>query len=120
VSNAREQLALRNTLHQALGYTDLRDIYWPAVLTAATPAIERGWTGDELARWCIADLGDDVDNPGALIVSTIRDLAKTDPPRDITPQPTHITAIHEANAAAIKASAHVDHAAWVAKIKAQR
>jgi hypothetical protein len=120
LSNAREQLALRNVLHQALTYDELRTIHWPTVINASRPATERGWTGQELARWCIADLGDDVDNPGALIVSTIRALAKTDPPRDLTPQPTHITAIHEANAAAAKASAHVDHAGWVAKIKAQR
>ena len=121
MSNAREQLALRNTLHAALTYTEIRDIRWHTLITEARPAIERGWTGDEIARWCIADIGGNPpDNVGAVMLTTIRRLANTDPPRDTTPSPTPCTSIQAQRAEAIAASANVDHAAWAARIKAQR
>lgn len=119
MSNAREQIALRNTLGSHLPYHELRDIHWPTVLTAATPAIERGWTGDELARWCIGDLSENVDNVGALIVATLRQLGQQDPPRDTTPTPVNVSEIRAQRAAAASASRNVDHAAWVRHIKAQ-
>lgn len=112
-SNARELVALRNELQTSLPADLVLAINWRAVVDAAAAALARGWTGHELARWAIADLsGDPADNPGAVIVTTLRDLGRVDPPRESTPQPpTYVRppaprpADHAAGAAAVRAAA---------------
>ena len=120
MSNARETIALRAHLLTYLRHDEIRDINWHTVTTTADPAITRGWTGRELADWCASELGPGADNPGALIVTTLRALADIDPPRDTTPQPTHINDIRAAQAAAIQAARNVDHKAWAQRIRQLR
>jgi hypothetical protein len=88
LTNAREQLAMRNRLQNWLKPEEIRDIHWPPLLNASADAIARGWTGDELARWIIGDLaGNPPENIGAVAMATIRQLASQDPDRDTTPTP---------------------------------
>lgn len=84
---AHELVAMRNRIQNLLNPNELRAIHWGTLTTAAEPALKRGWTGDELARWAIAELGEQTTNPGASIVATLRHLADTNPPRDTTPTP---------------------------------
>lgn len=86
MTDAREKLMLRHTLHKHLPPAELRAINWTAVTDAATDAIAQGWEGDDLARWVIGDLGPDADNPGAVIVTSLRWLGQQPPPGH-TPQP---------------------------------
>lgn len=86
-SNARELVALRSTLNDSLTLPEIRSINWATVAKAAAPAIARGWTGDELARWALGDLGERTDSVGAVIVSVLRDLATVAPHREATPEP---------------------------------
>jgi hypothetical protein len=118
VSNAREQIALRNALHEALTYAEIREVRWHTVIATAIPAIERGWTGNELARWALGDIGPDTDNVGASIVTTLKQLGEHEPPRDITPTPQPMSHIQQTRAQAIAASSNVDHTAWANRIRA--
>lgn len=91
---ARELLAMRNELHTGLPIDVITATNWRTVTDAAAPAIARGWTGHELARWVIADqAGTPADNPGALIVTTLRDLATVTPPRDTTSAPPPVAQV---------------------------
>ena len=87
MSNAREQLTLRNRLQTWLEPHEVRQLQWQPLMNAAADALTRGWTGDELARWCIADIGPNTDNIGGTITTTLRQLGTVDPPRDTTPTP---------------------------------
>ena len=117
VSDARETVAFRNRLQQWLDPGELRQVAWPVLTRAAADALARGWTGDELARWCIADLaGNPPENPGAVMLTTIRALAQTDPPRDTTPIPDDIAGYRAERARAIEAARGVDHARYAEKI----
>ena len=119
MSDAREVLTLRNLLQQWLAPDEIRAVAWHVVTHAAADAVARGWTGDELARWCIADLGGiRPDSPGAVILTTLRRLAQTDPPRDTTPAPRNVTEYRRDRAKAVSESEHVDHAGHVQAIKA--
>lgn len=119
MSDAREILAMRNTLQLALHPAELRDIHWPSIAAAAGEAVARGWTGDEIARWAIGDMGRDVERPGAVILTTVRSLAAADPPRQTTPTPTSMAEHHRAIEAAKRDSEDVDHATWVKRIREQ-
>ena len=84
--NARELLALKRTLHDALSLAEIRAINWPAIANVVALAFDRGWRGDELAKFAIEGL-DRADDAGAVIYTTLRDLSTVDPPRDSTNQP---------------------------------
>lgn len=113
--NARELLTLRATLNDALTLTEIRTINWAVVTKAATPAIALGWTGDELARMVIGDLGPTTDNTGAVAVTVLRDLSTVDPPREVTPAPPPIADVlaqmHSHNQPA------ADPGAWVRRMQ---
>lgn len=120
MSNASEQIDLRNKLQTWLTPHEIRGIGWTALLNASAHAIARGWTGDEIARWILGDLqGNPPDSIGAVAMSRIRNLADTDPPRDATPSPPDIAALRAERAQAVANAEHVDHAAWIARIKNQ-
>lgn len=89
-SNAREAIAMRNLIQLHLRPEELRAVNWRALTDAAAPAVARGWTGNEIGRWAIAELGDGANNPGAVMLTTIRALAEQDPPRERTPTPPTI------------------------------
>lgn len=116
-ANARELIALRATLNDALTLAEVRSVNWHTVTTAATEAIARGWTGNELARWAIGDLGEHTESAGAVIVTTLRNLARHDPPREATPQPPSIRAVladmHARNTISSEA------ATWAGRIREQ-
>lgn len=88
-SNARnrELVALRVNLNEALTTGEIRSVNWATVAKAAGPALARGWTGVELARWAIGEIGDRTESVGAVIVSAVRDMGAVDPPREATPAP---------------------------------
>jgi len=86
-SNAREIVAMRNLIQLHLRPAELREVNWRALADAAAPALARGWTGDELGRWAVAELGTGANSPGAVMLTTLRDLAAQDPPRERTPTP---------------------------------
>lgn len=116
MTNAREMLRFRNELHTRLSHDELRDIGWPKLLDATANAVARGWTGQELAAWCDAALaGNPPHSVGAVLVTTVRELAAQDPPRDATPTPPPID--HQALRQAHAAAAGVDHGAWAARIR---
>lgn len=88
LGTGRELVALRNELQTTLASDVVAGVNWRTVSEVAGHATSRGWTGHELARWVLAELGGQLpDNPGAVIVSTLRDLAQMAPPRDATPTP---------------------------------
>lgn len=118
-STAREQLALRNRLNLWLEPHELRGIAWTPLLNASADAIARGWTGDELARMVLGDIGGKrPDSVGAVAMTTIRTLAQVDPPREATPQPQPISELQQERAAAVSASSHVNHAAHAKIVRA--
>ena len=84
--NARELLALKRTLHDALSLAEIRAVNWPAIANVVALAFDRGWRGDELAKFAIEGL-DRAADAGAVIYTTLRDLSTVDPPRDSTNQP---------------------------------
>ena len=91
VGNAREVIALRAALNDALTYDEVRAVNWAVVTKEAGPAIARGWTGVELAKWAVGDLSDTTENPAGVIVTALRDLGLIDPPRPpATPTPPPI------------------------------
>lgn len=115
MSNAREIVTLRNLLQQWLQPQELRVVAWPAIANASAPALDRGWTADELARWCIADLaGNPPDNVGAVLVTTLRTLATIDPPREHTPTPDPFDLDDLAKRRAQRAA---DPSGWAARIR---
>jgi len=119
MGNARELLALRHHLAAHLQPHDLTRLAWPALTTHAQTAINRGWTGQELAETALLGAySDNINDPIAYLVAGIRDLATTDPPRDHTPTPTHITE-HQAAAAQAKANASNDPHYWANLIRNQ-
>ena len=114
--NARELVALRNELQTTLPAATVTTVNWRAVTDAAAAALARGWTGFELARYALANLaGTPADNPGAVIVTTLRDLGQIDPPRpETTSQPDPID-----RAAIGRALAHASTSAadWADRIR---
>jgi hypothetical protein len=80
---AKETIEFRSLLGTALGQAlpaaAACRVNLGAVLAAARPALDAGWPGAELARHAL--LGVAVgDNPGALLVAHLRDLAEIAPP----------------------------------------
>ena len=110
-SDARDLLAMRNSIQAALSLDELRDVNWRALANAAAPAIARGWTGDELARWAIAELGRGAENPGAVMLTAIRERAAQDPPRESTPTPpparSVLADIHRGQQASTRTAEHL-------------
>lgn len=117
VNNAREHVAFRNALQTMLTIDELRAINWRAVMNESDNAIDRGWTGEELARWCATDLSGAPDSPGAVIVTRLRNLGETNPPREHTPQPIPMSAIHADRAHAIAARSSTQ-SEWAARVRA--
>ena len=94
VSNAREIVAMRNHLHSGLTPAELRAVNWQAIVNVAVHAINRGWTGHELADWALASLSDETLNVGGAMHKTLSDLAESDPPRPKpTPQPPPVAEV---------------------------
>jgi hypothetical protein len=115
-TTTRETVALRNELQTTLPASVVAAVNWRAVQDAAAPALARGWTGLELARWALADLaGTPAENPGAVVVTTLRALAQVDPPREVTPAPPPITDVLAAAHARNQPTR--DPAAWAARIR---
>ena len=115
--NARELIALRAALNEALTYDEIRLVNWSVIGKEAGPAIARGWTGTELAAWAVGELSETTQNAAAVIVSVLRDLAGIDPPRPpATPQPPPV--------ADVLADIHTRHTPgdaqqWINRIRAQ-
>lgn len=118
MTNARETLAMRTTIHAGLRPEDIPRINFAALLNASADAIARGWTGQELASIALEGLyTGDVRDLGAVMHANLRSIAGQDPPREITPSPPDITSLRAERAAAVAEAERVDHAAWVARIK---
>ena len=92
-ANAREGIRFRNLLQSALTPDENRGINWTAILRTAQPAITRGWTGDELANWCIGDLGPTTTNVGGSVHATVKLMGDMDPPRKPTPGPPPVSEV---------------------------
>lgn len=115
--NARELIALRAALNEALTYDEIRAVNWSVVTREAAPAIARGWTGAELAKWAIGDLSETTESAPGVIVTALRDLGLMDPPRPpATPGPPPV--------ADVLADIHTQHTPgdaqqWINRIRAQ-
>lgn len=119
MSNAREILAFRNQLQLWLTAEQILTVAWGALSVAAGEAIDKGWTGDELARWAYSSLaGDPPESAGAVVLTTVRQMATEEPPRDLTPQPRHMGAIRQEQAIA-RASASANPSHWAGMIKSK-
>jgi hypothetical protein len=116
VGNARELIALRVALNEALTYDEIRLVNWAVIAKESGPAIARGWTGEELARWAVGDLSETTENAAGVIVTALRDMGLMDPPRaPATPQPPPV--------AQVLAGIHTRHepaanpGQWVAELR---
>lgn len=111
----RELVALRACLAAHLDPADLRTLAWPVVASAAGPGIGRGWLGAELgAAAVLGAYSGGVENVGAYVVASLRDLAAVDPPRQVTPQPAPVRAVL---AELRPAAPSADHATWLQLIR---
>lgn len=118
-SNARELLAMRNRLQDALTPDEIRDVNWRALTDVAVNAIVRGWTGEELAHWALGDLGALTENIGATMLTTIRQLGAIDPPRHATPTPPPIQQVRADLFARHVPAGPAQASEWVTRIRAQ-
>jgi hypothetical protein len=119
MTTARELIALRHHLATHLDQTDSARIAWPVIATMATPGIEHGWGGAELAAAAMLGVySGGIEDPAAYIAANLRDLASEPPPREVTPGPPPISEVlatmHSRNQPA------TNPAEWVAQLRAMR
>ena len=116
MTDSRETLAMRARIWDALTAAEIRTVNFAALANAAAPAFARGWTGFELGSAAVENLNG-ADNIGAVMLTSIRELATVDPPREVTPTPPPVqqvlATVHAHNAPARNA------AEWTARIRAQ-
>lgn len=118
-SNARELVAMRNRLQQALSPDEIRTVNWQALANVAVDAVDRGWGGDEIAHWALGDIGSTTENVGATLLTAIRGLGTMDPPRITTPTPPPIDQVRAEMYSRHEPATPEQAAAWVKRIKAE-
>lgn len=77
---------MRTLILDGLKPAEIRAVNFQAVADAAAAALDRGWTGPQVARVALTNL-DGAKNLGAVMVANVRQLGNEDPPRTPTPPP---------------------------------
>ena len=116
MTTSRELIALRTHLATHLDPADANQLAWPVVASIAGPGLDRGWAGAELAAAAMLGVhSGGIEDPAAYIAANLRDLARHDPPREVTPSPPPV--------ADVLADIHARHtpsanpSQWVAKLR---
>lgn len=114
---ASELIALRTHLATHLHPTDAAALAWPVIASLAGPGLDRGWGGAELAAAAMLGVySGGIEDPAAYIAANLRDLARDNPPREVTPTPPPIAdVLTDMNGRHTPA----DHQAWINRIRAQ-
>ena len=89
---------------------------WGRIVPVATSAVRAGWSGEALAGMCLVGIGLAAD-PAGHVLDVLGQASATRPPRVAGPPPADV--VLRARGRAAHAARGVDHAGWVARIRAQ-
>ena len=89
---------------------------WGRIVPVATSAVRAGWSGEALAGMCLVGIGLAAD-PAGHVLDVLGQASATRPPRVAGPPPADV--VLRASGRAAHAARGVDHAGWVARIRAQ-